>query len=122
MRRVATMGAALAAGIIGGIGIRRLRRRRATVEPSVRGDEVVAAAVRQRLRSGLGSKAEDVAIRVRDGRVTVRGEVETLDEIRRLEGEIGAVDGVEGVNNLLRLDIRRTVRPGEESTWGMWVS
>lgn len=122
MRRMATVGAAALVGMVGWLGVRRLLGRTIPAPATDgAGDERIAGAARALLRRSLGSKAEDVAVTVRSGWVTVRGDVENLDEIRRLEAAIQGVPGVVGVHNLLRLDVRRR-SPGEASPWRMWVS
>jgi osmotically-inducible protein OsmY len=120
MGRSLTWGAGLAAGVIGAIGAIRLVRglkRRAGGSS----DSEVSAAVWSLLCTEFGPKAEDFSVTVRAGAVTLRGDVATLDDIRRLGAEAEAIPGVTAVTNLLRLPPARKVLTGEPSEAGIWL-
>lgn len=99
MRRLVRRAAAPAAAAVilaAPVIVRRCRRPR-------RSDAAVAEAVAGMLRSAYGTRAEDFAVRVRRGSVTMRGEVLTLDEIGMLEARVRMIPGVRDVDNLVRL-------------------
>lgn len=118
------MGAALLAAMIAGVEmilITRGRRHRAPPDPIA--DAAVARRVEAHLRAQLDAKAEDFSVRVRRGRVVLRGEAPSLAEMQRLEAEIGRIDGVVGVDNLLRLWVRsEAVLQGGPAELGAWLS
>jgi len=118
------MGAALMAAIVGGAGISRIIRRRPTRRPvDPLADQAVALRVDAYLRREFDAKAEDFSIHVRRGRVLLRGEAPDLAEILRLESEISRIEGVAGVDNLLRLWVRsEAVLHGGPSELGAWLS
>jgi len=76
-----------------------------------RGDVVVLTAARAALTTALGSEADGLSLRIRDGVVTIRGEVEHLDDIVTYETIVRRVRGVVDVDNLLRLRLAGRLRP-----------
>ncbi|HET8892814.1 MAG TPA: BON domain-containing protein, partial [Gaiellaceae bacterium] len=60
---------------------------------------------RAALTTALGDDADELSLRIRDGVVTIRGEVERLDDIVTYETIVRRVSGVVDVDNLLRLRI-----------------
>ena len=99
MRRVVAWTTAAVAGTV--IAIPLIRRR--TPWGAKTEDERVAAVVAGMLRASYGSRAEDFVIRVRRGRVTLRGDVFALADIEQLETRVRTIQGVRDVENLLRI-------------------
>lgn len=75
-----------------------------------RGDPAVVA-VHTALSDALGGDADDLSIRVHDCVVTIRGEVDRMDDINAYAAIVRAVPGVVDVDNLLRLRVVRRLRP-----------
>lgn len=75
-----------------------------------RGDAAVLA-IRDALSDALGGDADDLSIRTHDGLVTIRGEVDRMDDINAYEAVVRSVPGVVDVDNLLRLRVVRRLRP-----------
>lgn len=121
MGRSLTWGAGLAAGILAVIGAVRLVRGMSRRSGRIT-DSDVSAAVWSLLGAEFGPKVEDFAVTVHAGGVTLRGDVATLEDIRRLGAEAEAIPGVTGVTNLLRLPPARRVLSGEASEAGVWLS
>jgi osmotically-inducible protein OsmY len=121
MRRSLTWGAGLAAGAIGVLGVLRLTRK---LRPATGTDHDsdISARAWSLLCAEFGPKAEDFSVTVRAGVVTLRGDVATLDDIRRLGALAEAIPGVTGVTNLLRLPPARKLLSGEPSEAGVWLS
>ena len=76
-----------------------------------RGDVAVLEATRAALTTALGDDADELSLRIRDGAVTIRGEVERLDDIVTYETIVRRVPGVVDVDNLLRLRLAGRLRP-----------
>lgn len=74
-------------------------------------DSIVQERVRSTLRVAFGGAADGVSLRVHHGLLTMRGEVEQLDEIRLYESVVRRVPGVLEVDNLLRLRLTGRIRP-----------
>jgi osmotically-inducible protein OsmY len=64
-------------------------------------DQALAERVKSEIFQPAGTPKESVNINVENGIVYLRGEVKRPDQIRKLVKEAGAVDGVQGVENLL---------------------
>lgn len=75
-----------------------------------RADAATVAAARAALRDALGGDADDLSLRVHDGVVTIRGEVDRMDDIHAFDAIVRAVPGVADVDNLLRLRVARRLR------------
>ena len=97
-RRVARPTGAVTATItdLSGAGDQRPRRRRAA-------DDSLLGMVRSVLAQDFGSASEGVTVRVQHGVVTLRGEVDHIDDIAVYEAVVRDVPGVADVDNLLRL-------------------
>jgi osmotically-inducible protein OsmY len=92
--------------------VTRVRKLVGTVNWGRRAGDLLAAQVRAALDASVDSEAAAIAIRVQAGVVSLRGEVEDLRDISRLEAAVRAVPGVREVDNLLRLRlIGKSVRP-----------
>lgn len=76
-----------------------------------RGDVAILETTRAALTTALGDDADELSLRIRDGVVTIRGEVERLDDIVTYETIVRRVSGVVDVDNLLRLRIAGRLRP-----------
>ena len=77
-----------------------------------RAGDLLAAQVRAALDASAGARAADITIRVQSGVVSLRGEVDHLRDITRLEAAVRAVPGVREVDNLIRLRLTgRATRP-----------
>lgn len=74
-------------------------------------DSIVKERARSALRMAFGGAADGVSLRVHRGLLTMRGEVDQLDEIRLYESVARRVPGVVDVDNLLRLGLSGRVRP-----------
>lgn len=72
---------------------------------------MVLAETRCALQTAFGSAADGVSLRLHGGTLTIRGEVERLDEIALYETMVRRVPGVFEVDNLLRLRLAGAVRP-----------
>ncbi len=64
-------------------------------------DQALAERVKSEIFQPADTPKESVNINVENGIVYLRGEVKRPDQIRKLVKEAGAVDGVQGVENLL---------------------
>ena len=82
--------AAVAASVTVPLVVRRGRR------------DQLAALVTAQLAS-VNGPVESLAVRAENGVVSLRGEVEDIDDIDRLEAIVRSVPGVTDVDNLLRL-------------------
>lgn len=80
-------------------------------ERGTRDDAVVLATSRSALSAALGDVACDLSLRIHEGVVAIRGEVEHLADIHTYEEIVRAVPGVVGVDNLLRLRLTGSTRP-----------
>jgi osmotically-inducible protein OsmY len=67
-------------------------------------DQALADRVKSEIFQPAEAPKESVNINVENGVVYLRGEVKQPDQIRKLVKEAGAVDGVRGVENLLRTE------------------
>lgn len=76
-----------------------------------RGDVAVVEGARAALDAAFGRAAEEVSLRVHQGVLTIRGEVDRLDEIGEFDAAVRQVPGVLDVDNLLRLRLAGRVRP-----------
>lgn len=85
------------------VGERRRTRRRV-------GDSVETA-VRLALQAAYGEAAEAILVKAERGVVTLRGEVDAIDDIGRYETTARAVPGVTDVDNLLRVRLVGVARP-----------
>lgn len=92
------------AGIRGSIRVLRWDR-------AGRGDMAVLETARAVLTAALGDDADEISLRVHDGVVTIRGEVERLDDIDAYEHIVRSAPGVLDVDNLLRLRLPGRLRP-----------
>lgn len=118
MKRVGQVTAALAAGV-GAVLLLLPRSRRRGValvgRPLARsawrdrgtGDGQLVEAVRARLADAFGASAADLQVTAHRRTVTLRGEVPRLGDIDACEIAARDVDGVDDVNNLLRLTMSR---------------
>ena len=68
-----------------------------------RDDALVVETSRGALSAALGDAADDLILRIHEGVVTIRGEVEEMRDIQTYEAIVRAVPGVVDVDNLLRL-------------------
>lgn len=80
-------------------------------ERGARDDAAVLATCRSALSAALGEVADDLSLRIHDGVVAIRGEVEHLTDIHTYEEIVRAVPGVVGVDNLLRLRLTGSSPP-----------
>lgn len=69
------------------------------------GDALVVETCRAALSATLGDAADDLSLRIHDGVVAIRGEVEQMADIHAYEAIVRAVPGVVDVDNLLRLRV-----------------
>lgn len=76
-----------------------------------RDDVVVLETSRAALSAALGDAADDLSLRIREGVIAIRGEVEQMADIQAYEAIVRAVPGVVGVDNLLRLRLTGRSRP-----------
>lgn len=74
-------------------------------------EALVLAQTRAALDAAFGEAADGVSLRLHDGTLTIRGEVERLDNIDLYEAVVRRVPGVLKVDNLLRLGVTGLVRP-----------
>lgn len=74
-------------------------------------DALVEERARSALAVAFGGAADGVTLRVYGGLLTIRGEVEELDDIRLYESVVRRVPGVLEVDNLLRLRLAGRIRP-----------
>lgn len=93
---VARRQSANVATMLGASGGRRPRRSK--------GSDDLAGRVREALTEER-PEASSFQLTVHKGTVTLRGEVDSLDDIDAFEARARAVDGVSDVNNLLRLGV-----------------
>ena len=63
----------------------------------------LAARVRLALQVTFGAEADAIAVKQLDGVVTLRGEVDDIEDIARYEMAVRDIPGVQEVDNLLRL-------------------
>lgn len=83
-----------------------------TVNWGRRAGDLLGAQVRAALDASAGPVADELTVRVHAGSVSLRGEVDDLRDISRLEAAVRSVPGVVEVDNLLRLRLTgRRVRP-----------
>ncbi|MBV9101211.1 MAG: BON domain-containing protein [Candidatus Dormibacteraeota bacterium] len=73
-----------------------------------RDQDLLAASVRDALEAMYGAEAALVAVKEERGVVTLRGEVEDIEDIARYEAAARDIPGVRDVDNLLRLRITAT--------------
>ena len=66
-------------------------------------DDSVLATTYSALSAALGDAADRLSLRIHEGVVAIRGEVEAMDDIHTYEAIVRAVPGVVDVDNLLRL-------------------
>lgn len=76
-----------------------------------RDDAVALQTSRAALSAALGDAADDLSLRIHDGVVAIRGEVEEMADIHAYEAIVRAVPGVIEVDNLLRLRVTGRMRP-----------
>ena len=76
-----------------------------------RDDGAIIEIARSALGATLGSAAEQLSLRVHEGVVTIRGEVEQMADIHAYEAIVREVPGVVDVDNLLRLRLTARSRP-----------
>lgn len=76
-----------------------------------RDDAAVIEIARLALSSGLGDAADDLSLRIHEGVVAIRGEVDHMADIHTYESIVRAVPGVIDVHNLLRLRWTASSRP-----------
>lgn len=76
-----------------------------------REDPVVLETTRAALSAALGDAADGLSLRIHEGVVAIRGEVEAMDDIHAYEAIVRAVPGVVDVDNLLRLRVTGRSRP-----------
>ena len=76
-----------------------------------RDDAVVLETSRAALSAALGDTADDLSLRIHEGVVAIRGEVEQMADIHAYEAIVRAVPGVVDVDNLLRLRVTGRTRP-----------
>ena len=76
-----------------------------------RDDAVVLETIRSALSAALGDAADGLSLRIHEGVVAIRGEVEAMDDIHAYEAIVRAVPGVVDVDNLLRLRLTGRSRP-----------
>jgi osmotically-inducible protein OsmY len=74
-------------------------------------DPQLASVARLALQVAFGDKADGVTVRAERGLVTLRGEVDQIDDIDAYEAAVRSVPGVDDVDNLLRLQLTGQVRP-----------
>lgn len=75
---------------------------------AARESDELAARVRLALQVTFGAEAEGVAVRQERQVVTLRGEVDDIEDIARYEAAVRDVPGVQDVDNLLRLRVTAT--------------
>ena len=68
-----------------------------------RDDAMVLETSRAALSAALGDAADDLSLRIHEGVIAIRGEVEQMADIHTYEAIVRAVPGVVDVDNLLRL-------------------
>jgi osmotically-inducible protein OsmY len=66
-------------------------------------DGSVLEIARSALSATIGAEADSLSLRVNEGVVSIRGEVEHMADIHSYEAIVRAVPGVVDVDNLLRL-------------------
>lgn len=76
-----------------------------------RNDAGLLATTRAALSAALGDAADGLSLRIHEGVVAIRGEVEQLADIHAYEAIVRAVPGVVDVDNLLRLRLTGSFRP-----------
>ena len=76
-----------------------------------RDDAVVLETSRAALSAALGDAAGGLSLRIHEGVVVIRGEVEQMADIHTYEAIVRAVPGVVDVDNLLRLRVMGRTRP-----------
>lgn len=76
-----------------------------------RDDAAVLETTRSALSAALGAAAADLSLRIHEGVIAIRGEVEQMDDIHAYEAIVRAVPGVVDVDNLLRLRLTARTRP-----------
>jgi osmotically-inducible protein OsmY len=74
-------------------------------------DALVLRTSRAALSSALGDAAGGLSLRIHEGVVVIRGEVEQMADIHTYEAIVRAVPGVVDVDNLLRLRLTGQSRP-----------
>lgn len=80
-------------------------------ERGTRDDALVVETGRAALAAALGDAAGSLSLRIHEGVVTIRGEVEQMADIHTYEAIVRAVPGVADVHNLLRLRLSGRTRP-----------
>lgn len=86
--------------------VRALRWQRGTGE-----EAAVLARTRATLDTAIGGAADGLSLRLHGGTLTIRGEVDRLDDIDLYETVVRRVPGVREVDNLLRLKLVGAIRP-----------
>ena len=76
-----------------------------------RDDAAVIEIARSALSAALGDAADGLSLRIHEGVVTIRGEVDEMADIHSHEAIVRAVPGVVDVDNLLRLRLSGRSRP-----------
>ena len=76
-----------------------------------RDEAVVLETCRAALSAALGDAARNLSLRIHEGVVAIRGEVERMADIHTYEAIVRAVPGVVDVDNLLRLGLTARSRP-----------
>ena len=76
-----------------------------------RDDALVVETSRAALSAALGDAADGLSLRIHEGVVAIRGEVEQMADIHSYEAIVRAVPGVVDVDNLLRLRITGRALP-----------
>jgi len=82
-----------------------------TWDRGTRGDAALLGTTRSALSAALGDAADDLSLRIHEGLVAIRGEVEQMADIHTYEAIVRAVPGVVDVDNLLRLRLTARIRP-----------
>lgn len=80
-------------------------------ERQPRDDAATTETVRRALVLAFGSAAEGLSLRAHHGTLTLRGEVEAIDDIAGYEYVARQVPGVTDVDNLLRLRLTGRASP-----------
>ena len=71
----------------------------------------VAVEVRRALHAAFGDASEEIGVKVDRGVVTLRGEVDDLEDIGRYDAVARSAAGVTEVDNLLRLRLTGSAKP-----------
>jgi osmotically-inducible protein OsmY len=80
-------------------------------ERGAREEALLLDRARDALIDAFGTAADDLSLRIHHGVLTIRGEVEQLNDIDRYEAVVRRVPGVVEVDNLVRLRLAGRIRP-----------